>query len=115
MAAYRLLGIEPRARETVATFATDAAMLPVGESDIELIAPTGNPHLERFLDRRGPGLHHIALEVDHLDAAVQELTAAGAELVADTSERGIEGRRVAFVHPRTTGGVLIELVERAQD
>lgn len=113
LAAYRALGLAPRSRERVDTFATDAALLPIGESNLELIASEGNAPLDRFLARRGPGLHHLALEVDDLDGAVTDLTTRGFELVEGAPKMGVHGRRVAFVHPRATGGVSVELIEAA--
>lgn len=112
---YRqLLGVEAAAREVVESQQTEAALLPVGESNIELIAPRGNAGLERFLERRGPGLHHIAIEVEGLEALLGEMKAAGVPLIDEKPRVGARGHRVAFVHPKATGGVLIELVEPAE-
>jgi methylmalonyl-CoA/ethylmalonyl-CoA epimerase len=112
LAAYRqLLGVEPSARELVADQQTETALFRVGESAIELVAPRGNEGLERFLARRGPGLHHLAVEVEDLDAALGELRARGVPLIDAEPRIGAGGHRVAFVHPKATGGVLLELVE----
>jgi methylmalonyl-CoA/ethylmalonyl-CoA epimerase len=107
------LGLVADVREVVSSQGTEAALLPVGagETSIELIAPRGNASLERFLDRRGPGLHHVAIEVEGLDEALALLRQLGVPLVDEVARPGARGHRVAFVHPRATGGVLVELVE----
>jgi methylmalonyl-CoA/ethylmalonyl-CoA epimerase len=85
---------------------------PSASSALELIAPAGqaaNASLERFLDRRGPGLHHVCFEVDDLPGALAELKAAGVRLIDDVPRPGARGHLVAFLHPASTGGVLFEL------
>jgi methylmalonyl-CoA/ethylmalonyl-CoA epimerase len=115
----RLLGAPPPAQQTVAAQKTAVAFFqfdsPQGEpsAGIELIAPCGNPPLERFV-AKGGGLHHLALEVECLDEALATLKAAGVPLVDEVAREGARGHRVAFLHPRATGGVLIELVERGK-
>ena len=104
-------GLAAREREVVESQRTEAALLPVGESNIELIEPKGNDGLRRFLDKRGPGLHHIAIEVEGIEAALALLKSAGVPLIDETPRAGARGHKVAFVHPKATGGVLIELVE----
>ncbi len=110
-----LFGLCPGAREHVAGQQTDVAFLHTGHPDaatdaaIELIAPAGNEGLERFLDRRGPGLHHICFEVDDLPAALASLKEAGVRLIDDVPRPGARGHLVAFLHPASTGGVLFEL------
>jgi methylmalonyl-CoA/ethylmalonyl-CoA epimerase len=112
LAAYQqLFGLTLVHRELVVDQRTDTAMLRVGESAIELIAPAGNEALARFIDRRGPGLHHLALEVEDLGAALAELRARGVPLIDQEPRVGAHGHRVAFVHPKAMGGVLLELVE----
>ena len=111
LARFAVLGLAPSAREVVASQKTEACLLPVGESNVELIAPAGNESLQRFLDRRGPGLHHVALEVPNLDAALRELESKGVPLIDAAPRIGARGHRVAFVHPRAFGGLLVELVE----
>ena len=109
---YRqVLGLEPRERETVASQKTEAALLPIGESNLELISPRGNDGLVKFLEKRGPGLHHIAVEVEGIEEALATLKALGVPLIDETPRSGARGHKVAFVHPKATGGVLIELVE----
>jgi methylmalonyl-CoA/ethylmalonyl-CoA epimerase len=106
-----VLGLAPREREVVASQKTEAALLPVGDTSIELISPRGNDSLARFLEKRGPGLHHIAVEVEGIEQAIVLLEGLGVEMIDKTPRRGARGHKVAFVHPRATGGVLVELVE----
>jgi methylmalonyl-CoA/ethylmalonyl-CoA epimerase len=106
-----LFGLEVAKRETVASQKTEAALLAIGESNIELIAPRGNDGLVKFLEKRGPGLHHIAVEVEGIEDALAFLKGLGVPLIDETPRIGARGHKVAFVHPKATGGVLIELVE----
>jgi methylmalonyl-CoA/ethylmalonyl-CoA epimerase len=107
----RVLGLEPDVREVVESQKTEATVLPLGETSLELISPKGNEGLERFLEKRGPGLHHIALEVEGIEAALSALKALGVQLIDETPRSGARGHKVAFLHPKATGGVLVELVE----
>ena len=110
-----LFGLAPGPREHVAAQKTDVAFLHAApaatshDTALELIAPAGNEALGRFLDRRGPGLHHICFEVDDLPAALAELRAAGVRLIDEAPRLGARGHLVAFLHPASTGGVLFEL------
>lgn len=104
-------GLVEKERETVASQKTEAALLPIGDSNIELISPRGNDGLAKFLEKKGPGLHHIAVEVEGIEAALVTLKALGIPLIDETPRKGARGHKVAFVHPKATGGVLIELVE----
>src|SRR5215472_3543167 len=106
-----LFGLSAREREVVASQKTEAALLPCGESNVELIAPRGNESLERYLEKRGPGLHHIAIQVEGIEAALGLLKGLGVPLIDEEPRRGARGHKVAFVHPKATGGVLVELVE----
>jgi methylmalonyl-CoA/ethylmalonyl-CoA epimerase len=108
---YRdVLGIEPHPPEE-ADGATILS-LPFGESDIELMTPTGpDTPVGRFLARRGPGIHHICYRVPDLDAAIQACRAAGYRLIDETPRPGAAGRRIAFVHPKATAGILLELTD----
>ena len=108
-----LFGLAAGEREASKELQTEAVLLPLGETSIELIAPHGSGQgtLSRYLERRGPGLHHLALEVEGLDEALAQLKARGVALIDETPHVGARGHRVAFIHPRATGGVLIELVE----
>jgi methylmalonyl-CoA/ethylmalonyl-CoA epimerase len=86
-----------------------------GASAVELVCPSGNQGLEKFLDRRGPGLHHVCFEVDDLAAALSALKAAGVDLIDEVPRPGARGHLVAFLHPRATGGVLFELCQKGGD
>jgi methylmalonyl-CoA/ethylmalonyl-CoA epimerase len=112
LARYRdVFGLEATVRETVASQKTEATLLPLGETSLELIEPKGNDGLRKFLDKRGPGLHHIAIEVEGIEAALTLLASLGVPLIDATPRIGARGHKVAFVHPKATGGVLVELVE----
>jgi methylmalonyl-CoA/ethylmalonyl-CoA epimerase len=107
-----LFGLAEQAREHVADQQADVLFLGcqgAGGAAIELVAPAGNPGLQRFLDKRGPGLHHVCFEVEDLDGALATLKAAGVPLIDDVPRPGARGHRVAFLHPAATGGVLFEL------
>jgi methylmalonyl-CoA/ethylmalonyl-CoA epimerase len=112
IAKYRqVLGVEPQVREVVASQKTEAVLLPIGETSLELISPKGNEGLEKFLEKKGPGLHHIAVEVEGIEQALVTLKALGVPLIDETPRKGARGHKVAFLHPKATGGVLVELVE----
>lgn len=106
-----VLGLTPEVREVVASQKTEAVLLPIGETSLELISPKGNEGLEKFLEKKGPGLHHIAVEVEGIEQALAALKALGIPLVDETPRKGARGHKVAFLHPKATGGVLVELVE----
>jgi methylmalonyl-CoA/ethylmalonyl-CoA epimerase len=106
------LGLTVAHREHVAEQGVDVAMLPIGESSIELLQPTDmTSGVARFMEKRGPGIHHICLEVEDLDAALDRLKAAAVPLINEEPTIGAGGRRMAFIHPKGTGGVLVELYE----
>ena len=107
----RVFGLVVEQREVVASQKTEAALLPLGESNIELISPKGNEGLTKFLDKRGPGIHHIAIEVEGIEGALAFLKALGVPLIDEAPRSGARGHKVAFIHPKATGGVLVELVE----
>lgn len=107
----QVLGLEPTVREVVASQKTEAVLLPIGETSIELISPKGNEGLEKYLEKRGPGIHHIAVEVEGIEEALATLKALGVQLIDETPRKGARGHKVAFLHPKATGGVLVELVE----
>lgn len=91
----------------------DVAFLPAGEGEIELLQPIDpESGVARYLEKRGPGIHHLCLEVDDLEGTMARLRAAGVELISEEPRRNAEGRAYAFVHPRSTGGVLVELYAR---
>lgn len=106
-----LFGLEPTVREVVASQKTEATLLGLGETSLELISPKGNAGLEKFLEKRGPGIHHIAVEVEGIEDALALLKQLGVPLVDDAPRVGARGHKVAFLHPKATGGVLVELVE----
>lgn len=91
----------------------DIAFLPLGEGEIELLAPINETSgVAKYLAKRGAGMHHLCIEVDDIAATMQRLSTHGAELINDTPKVNAEGRKYCFVHPRSTGGVLLELYER---
>jgi methylmalonyl-CoA epimerase len=99
-------------RETVAEQGVEAVLLDVGDGHVELLAPLSrDTPVGRFLQRRGPGLHHVAYRVADIDAALDAARAAGLRLVDERPREGIRGSRVAFLHPASTGGVLTEIVQ----
>ena len=109
------LGLSPTgAIESVADEAVTIAFLTLGEARLELIQPTSDEGgVANYLAKRGPGLHHLCLEVDDLDAKLEELAQAGCQLINE-KPRERAGERYAFVHPKSAGGVLLELYETSQ-
>ena len=111
----RLFGGTLEHRELVPDQGVEAASVLVGASRIELLAPTGeDTPVGRFLARRGPGVHHLAYEVEDVAAALESLAAGGAELIDTVPRRGLFGLQVAFVHPDAVHGVLTEVVSVAR-
>jgi methylmalonyl-CoA/ethylmalonyl-CoA epimerase len=109
LAAYRALGFELSDTHEVPTEKVRAAFLPVGESRLELLEPTDpDSVIARFLQKRS-GLHHVCVLVEDIEAALSELKQKGVELLDHTPRPGAGGSRVAFIHPRAAGGVLLEL------
>jgi methylmalonyl-CoA epimerase len=103
-------------RETVEEQGVDAALLGVGAGHVELLSPLGpDTPVGKYLERRGPGLHHVAYAVADIDAALEELRGAGLRLIDETPRVGIRNSRVAFVHPGALGGVLTEIVQPAEE
>ena len=102
-------------RETVDSQGVEAVLLDVGDGHVELLAPLGpDTAVGKFLARNGQGLHHVAYAVDDIDAELPRLAAVGIELIDSAPRVGIRESRVAFLHPRSTGGVLTEIVEPAK-
>jgi methylmalonyl-CoA epimerase len=102
-------------REVVEEQGVEAVLLDVGPSHVELLAPLRpDTPVGKFLERRGPGLHHVAYRVASIEDTLDALRAAGMRLIDEQPRTGIRGSRVAFVHPASTGGVLTEIVEPAQ-
>jgi methylmalonyl-CoA/ethylmalonyl-CoA epimerase len=103
-------------RETVEEQGVEAALLDVGDGHVELLRPLGpETPVGKFVAKRGEGIHHVAYAVADIDVALEELKSRGIELIDSEARVGIRSSRVAFVHPRSTGSVLTELVEPAQD
>ena len=101
-------------RETVAEQGVEAVLLDVGDTHVELLSPLGpETPVGKFLERKGPGLHHVAYRVEGIEDALKQLAAAGVELIDSEPRTGIRNSRVAFLHPKATGGVLTEIVEPA--
>jgi methylmalonyl-CoA/ethylmalonyl-CoA epimerase len=101
-------------RETVEDQGVEAVLLDVGDGHVELLCPLGpDTAVGKFLARKGEGLHHVAYAVEDIDAALERVVAAGIEAIDSQPRVGIRGSRVAFLHPRSTGGVLTEIVQPA--
>lgn len=110
--AYEALGFSVQSTEDVPTEKVRVAFLPVGESRLELLQPTEpGSVIAKFLEKRS-GLHHVCVLVEDIDAALTELRSRGVPLIDETPRRGAGGSRVAFLHPRATGGMLLELKEK---
>ena len=108
------LGVMPTLRTEVPGEGVSVAILTLSDSRIELLEAAGaNSPITKFLTRRGPGLHHIAVRVDDLEGSVERLRASGRRLVTDEIRLGAEGYRYVFIHPSSAGGVLLELIEEA--
>jgi methylmalonyl-CoA epimerase len=102
-------------RETVTEQGVEAVLLDVGENHVELLAPLGpDTPVGKFLARKGPGLHHVAYQVDDIEAALARLQDAGLRLIDAQPRTGIRNSRVAFLHPGASGGVLTEIVQPAK-
>jgi methylmalonyl-CoA/ethylmalonyl-CoA epimerase len=103
-------------RETVEAQGVEAVLLDVGDCHVELLRPLGpDTPVGKFLERKGPGLHHVAYRVEDIDGTLARLRDAGIELIDAEARTGIRQSRVAFLHPRSTGGVLTEIVEPAEE
>jgi methylmalonyl-CoA epimerase len=106
------LGMTFQHRETVDELGVEAVLLGVGDSHVELLRPLGpDTAVGRFIERNGPGLHHVAYGTDDIEQALESVRSAGLRLIDEEPRTGIQGSRVAFLHPKSTGGVLTELVE----
>ena len=109
---YRqLFGAELELRETLLDQGVDTAVLRVGDARIELLAARGpDTPVGKFIDRRGPGMHHVAFEVSDVAGELERLAAGGVELIDEKPRPGLMGKQIAFIHPHAAGGVLAELV-----
>jgi methylmalonyl-CoA/ethylmalonyl-CoA epimerase len=106
------LGLPLEHRETVEEQGVEAVLLGVGDSHVELLRPLHpDTAVGKFLTRSGPGLHHVAYGTDDIESAIDSLRTAGLRMIDEQPRTGIRGSRVAFLHPKSTGGVLTELVE----
>ncbi len=110
--AYEALGLQVSSVEQIPSESVNVALFPIGETRIELLEPSQTDSvIDRFLQKHGEGVHHIALEVENLEEASRALLAAGVRLVYDSPHAGEGGSRINFVHPSSTRGVLMELRE----
>jgi methylmalonyl-CoA/ethylmalonyl-CoA epimerase len=111
---YENLGLEIHGEESVESEKVNVAMIPCGDSRIELLEPSSDDSpIAKFIAKKGEGLHHVALHVDNLEQAVEKLKASGVRLVSNEIKIGAGGHLYIFVHPQSTGGVLLELVQEA--
>jgi methylmalonyl-CoA epimerase len=111
----KALGMPMVHRETVEEQGVEAVLLDVGDGHIELLKPLGpDTPVGKFLAKKGPGLHHVAYAVDDVEAALTELAEQGVELIDKEPRTGIRNSRVAFLHPKSTGAVLTEIVQPAE-
>jgi len=107
------LGFEVETVEDVPGFGVKVAFLPMAEGNVELVQPvTGDSAMARFLEKKGPGFHHLCFRVEDIRAELARLQAAGVQLVDREPREGAHGTLVAFLHPKSTGGVLVELCEK---
>jgi methylmalonyl-CoA/ethylmalonyl-CoA epimerase len=110
-----VLGMPLVHRETVEEQGVEAVLLDVGEGHVELLRPLGpETTVGKFIARKGDGLHHVAYAVSDIDAALEQAKAAGLQLIDESPRTGIRDSRVAFIHPKSTGGILTEIVEPAK-
>ena len=106
------LGLKLARTESVPEEGVDVAFLPVGDSNVELLKPTvADTGVARFLEKRGPGIHHMCFEVDDIEATLAQLREHNVQLINEQPQEGHGGRKYAFVHPKSTGGVLVELYQ----
>ena len=112
----RSFGMELAHRETVESQGVEAVLLDVGDGHVELLAPLGpDTPVGKFIARKGPGIHHVAYAVEDIDAALEQVKAAGLKMIDEEPRTGIRRSRVAFIHPSSTGSVLTEIVQPADD
>jgi methylmalonyl-CoA/ethylmalonyl-CoA epimerase len=106
------LGLPLEVIQDVPAEAAEIAFLPAGGSEIELVRPTGGDSgLARYLEKRGPGMHHICLEVDDIEGMLAQLKARGIQLINEEPKINPQGRKYAFIHPKSANGVMVELYE----
>lgn len=108
-----VLGLEFEGSETVAEQKVTTAFFPVGESEVELLESTApDGPIAKYIEKRGEGIQHIAFRVENIEAALEELKAKGIRLIDEKPRKGAGGAKIAFLHPKATNGVLVELCER---
>ena len=108
-----ILGLAFEGAETVEVQKVTTAFFPVGESEVELLESTApDGPITRYIEKRGEGIQHIAFRVENIDEALEELKEKGVQLIDETPRTGAGGARIAFLHPKSTGGVLVELCEK---
>lgn len=114
---YRdILGLEYAGEEVVAEQKVKTAFFPLGESSIELLEPTSpDSPIAKFMEKKGAGIHHIALRVDDVAQAIAEMKAKGMRMIDEVPRNGAHGAKIAFIHPKSTPGVLVELCQRNQE
>ncbi len=113
---YESLGLSIETIEEVPHEGVRVAVIPCGNSRVELLEPLGEDSpVQKFLDRRGPGIHHVCLATDDVDGDDARLRGAGVRLLREQPSAGAEGATVQFVHPSSSGGVLVEISQRPQD
>lgn len=110
------LGLEYAGEETVAEQKVKTAFFPLGESSIELLEPTDpDSPVGKFIAKKGPGIHHIALRVDDVAKAIETLLAQGVRMIDTVPREGAHGAKIAFIHPKSTPGILVEICQRRDD
>jgi len=116
VAIYReRLGMREQHRETVEEFGVEAVLLEIGGAHVELLTPTTSESgVAKFLERKGPGMHHVAYRTDDIEGVLERLRELGMRLIDEQPRTGIQNSQVAFVHPKSTGGVLTEIVQPAE-
>ena len=108
----KLLGLQPHPPEEVPDQKVKTLSFRAGDSEIELLVPASPASpIAKFLEKRGAGIHHLALRVENLDLEIARLRGAGVRMIDDEPRKGAGGKRIAFIHPKSTGGILIELAE----
>ena len=109
---FELLGLQRHDPEEIAEQEVETLSFQVGDSEIELLKPTSpDSPIAKFLDKKGAGIHHFALRVEDIEREIAHLKAEGIRMIDEQPRRGAGGKRIAFIHPKSTGGILIELTE----
>lgn len=115
VAAYKALGLEAEGQEEVASQKVKVTFIPVGDSNLELLEPTSDDSpVAKFLEQRGEGIHHIAFSVSDLESAIAKCQQSGLRMIDQSPRQGAHNNLIAFVHPKATNGVLVELCMKKQ-